>query len=40
MVIHILTKFGADWLIFVDASMFTRKLWMDGQTPTDSELSQ
>ena len=29
MVIYILTKFGADWLIFVDARMLTRKLWMD-----------
>ena len=25
MVIYILTKFGADWLIFVDARVFTRK---------------
>ena len=32
MVIYILTKFGADWLIFVDASVLTRKLWMDGPT--------
>ena len=29
MVIYILTKFGADWLIFVDASVLTRKLWSD-----------
>ena len=29
MVIYILTKFGADWLIFVDARVLTRKLWMD-----------
>ena len=31
MVIYILTKFGADWLIFVDARVLTRKLWTDGQ---------
>ena len=35
MVIYILTKSGADWLIFVDARVLTRKLWtdtdMDGQ---------
>ena len=30
MVIYILTKFGAEWLIFVDARVLTRKLWMDG----------
>ena len=30
MVIHILTKFGAEWLIFVDARVLTRKLWTDG----------
>ena len=30
MVMYILTKFGADWLIFVDARVLTRKLWMDG----------
>ena len=30
MVIYILTKFGADWLIFVDARVLTRKLWTDG----------
>ena len=29
MVIYILTKFGADWLIFVDARVLTRKLWID-----------
>ena len=50
MVIYILTKFGADWLIFVDARVLTRKLWAegrmsdrrtsDGPTPTDGELSQ
>ena len=27
--IYILPKFGADWLIFVDARMLTRKLWTD-----------
>ena len=32
MVIYILTKFGADWLIFVDATVLTRKLWTDGRT--------
>ena len=32
MVIYILTKFGADWLIFVDARVLTRKLWTDGRT--------
>ena len=37
MVIYILTKFGADWLIFVDARELTRKLWTDGQTLTDGE---
>ena len=31
MVIYTLTKFGADWLIFVDARVLTRKLWTDGQ---------
>ena len=37
MVIYILTKFGADWLIFVDARVLTRKLWMDGRTLMDGE---
>ena len=38
MVIYILTKFGADWLIFVDARVLTRKLWMDiGRTDTDGQ---
>ena len=32
MVIYILTKFGADWLIFVDATVLTRKLWTNGRT--------
>ena len=32
MVIYILTKFGADWLIFVDATVLTIKLWTDGRT--------
>ena len=31
MVIYIVTKFGADWLIFVDARVLTRKLWTDGR---------
>ena len=28
--IYILTKFGSDWFIFVDARLLTRKLWTDG----------
>ena len=32
VVIYILTKFGDDWLIFVDARVLTSKLWTDGQT--------
>ena len=32
MVIYILTKFGDDWLIFVDARVLTSKLWTDGRT--------
>ena len=33
MVIYILTKFGADWLIFVDARVLTKNCgWTDGQT--------
>ena len=39
MVIYILTKFGADWLIFVDARVLTRQLWVDGWTPTDGVVS-
>ena len=31
MVIYILTKFGADWYVFVDARVLTRKLWTDGR---------
>ena len=31
VVIYILTKFGDDWLIFVDAIVLTSKLWMDGR---------
>ena len=30
VVIYILTKFGNDWLMFVDARVLTSKLWMDG----------
>ena len=30
VVIYILTKFGDDWFIFVDARMLTSKLWTDG----------
>ena len=39
LVIYTLTKFGADWLIFVDPRVLTRKLWIDddGQTTTDVE---
>ena len=42
MVIYILTKFGDDWLIFVDARVLTSKLWTDGRqtdgwTTTDGE---
>ena len=37
MVIYILTKFGADWLIFVD--VLTRKLWTDGRTKSDHNSS-
>ena len=40
MVTYILTKFGDDWSIPVDARVLTRKLWTDGQTPTDGECSQ
>ena len=29
VVIYILTKFGDDWLIFVDARVLTGKLWTD-----------
>ena len=32
VVIYILTKFGDDWLIFVDARVLASKLWTDGQT--------
>ena len=32
MVIYIVTKFGADWLIIVDARVLTIKLWTDGRT--------
>ena len=38
VVIYILTKFGADWLIFVDARVLTRKLWTDGcRTDNDGQ---
>ena len=41
VLIYILTKFGNDWLIFVDARVLTSKLWTDsqtdGRTPTDGE---
>ena len=32
VVIYILTKFGDEWLIFVDARVSTSKLWTDGRT--------
>ena len=34
-----MTKFGADWLIFVDARVLTRKLWTEdvGQRRTVSD---
>ena len=32
MVIYILTKFGDDWLIFVDARVLRSKLRTDGWT--------
>ena len=32
VVIYILTKFGDDWLVFVDARVLTSKLWMDRRT--------
>ena len=35
VVIYILTKFGDDWITFVDARVLTSKLWMDGRTDTD-----
>ena len=38
MVIYILTKFGADWLIFVDASVNKKivdRRTSDGRTDTD-----
>ena len=37
MVIYILTKFGDDWLIFVDAGVLTSKLWTDRWTITEGE---
>ena len=37
IVVYILTKFGDDWLTFVDARELTTKLWTDGRTPTDGE---
>ena len=36
MVIYTLNKFGADWLIFVDARVLTRKLWT-GRRWTDTD---
>ena len=37
MVIYILTKFGADWLLFVGARVLTRKLWMDRRMDMDRQ---
>ena len=37
VVIYILTKFGDDWLIFVDARVLTSKLWTDGRRRTVSD---
>ena len=37
LVIYTLTKFGADWLIFVDARVLTRKLWTEGHRRTASD---
>ena len=34
-----LTKFGDDWLIFVDARVLTSKLWTDGQRADNSDSS-
>ena len=39
VVIYILTKFGDDWLIFVDARVLTSKLWMDGWMVSDHNSS-
>ena len=37
VVIYILTKFGDDWLIFVDARVLTSKLWTDGRMDADGQ---
>ena len=37
VVIYILSTFGDDWLIFVDARVLTSKLWMDGHRLTVSD---
>ena len=39
VVIYILTTFGDDWLIFVDARVLTSKLWTDRQTVSDHNSS-
>ena len=39
VVIYILTKFGDDWLIFVDARVLTSKLWTDRRTVSDHNSS-
>ena len=31
MGIYFVAKFGADWLIFVDARVLSRKLWTDAR---------
>ena len=40
VVIYILTKFGDNWLIFVDARVLTSKLWTDGRTARQTEGQQ
>ena len=37
MVIYILTKLGADMLIFVNAKVLTRNVWTDGHRRTVSD---
>ena len=37
VVIYILTKFGDDWLIFIDARVLRSKLWTDGRTLADGQ---
>ena len=37
--IYILTKFGGDWFIFVDARVLTSKLWTDRRTDVGRTVS-